>query len=680
MLKLHILQADYGDSLILEYGTAEAPRFLLVDGGPDEVYENSLRYVLEGIRDAGWSLELVVLSHVDEDHVMGLLDLFTHLQWQRTREEPETIAIAELWHNTFSRAYGEDTNARFNKLMRGTGPVRGYMAQSDRVSRSIAQGDELTKLAGKLGIGINQRFAPDSLITTDLVPDPILLGNLSLRIIGPTEENLTRLRKEWEKWLKKQEKRLRADDPRAVERAAMYADTSKPNRSSIMFLAEADGKSILFTGDGRGDHILDGLEQADLLDAGGRLHVDVLKLPHHGSYANVSAEFFEFVTADTYIISANGHHGHPNLETMQWLAEAAREQGRSIEILATNRPESVDEFVHTCDPADYTYGLSVMAEGAQEMVLDLASQAGSGPLLPIATGKSRSIVRGLPGRSPSKRRETMVKKALCVGINDYPYEGSDLNGCVNDALAWAELLVDHYDFAKADVKMLLDSEATRANILDGLMELLAGASAGDILVFTNSSHGTYVADFSGDEDKFDEALCPYDCADGLIIDDELRELFGNLPDDVHLTVISDSCFSGSVTRVAIGEMIPGVLLTPDDRRIRFLNPAVIAKAGELLENPWKAKRKRKEKYPESKMKDVLLSGCSDNEYSYDAFIQGKYHGAMTFHAIQAIAEAKYTLTYAQLGDRLTFLLDDAGYPQHPQVEGKLENKRRQLFT
>ena len=53
---------------------------------------------------------------------------------------------------------------------------------------------------------------------------------------------------------------------------------------------------------------------------------------------------------------------------------------------------------------------------------------------------------------------------------------------------------------------------------------------------------------------------------------------------------------------------------------------------------------------------------------------------MTFHAIQAIAKANYTLTYAQLGDILTFLVDDAGYPQHPQVEGKLENKRRQIFT
>ena len=143
----------------------------------------------------------------------------------------------------------------------------------------------------------------------------------------------------------------------------------------------------------------------------------------------------------------------------------------------------------------------------------------------------------------------MAKKALCVGINDYPYTGSDLNGCVNDAKAWAELLTAHYDFPSSDVTLLLDSQATKANVMAGLTALLAGAKSGDVLVFTNSSHGTYVADTSGDEPKYDEAMCPYDCATNLIVDDELREIFTALPKGVRLTVISDSCFSGSVTRV-----------------------------------------------------------------------------------------------------------------------------------
>ncbi len=65
----------------------------------------------------------------------------------------------------------------------------------------------------------------------------------------------------------------------------------------------------------------------------------------------------------------------------------------------------------------------------------------------------------------------MAKKALCVGINDYPGEGSDLNGCVNDAKAWAELLIKNFSFPSGSVKVLLDGQATKAAMLDGLKKL-----------------------------------------------------------------------------------------------------------------------------------------------------------------------------------------------------------------
>ena len=97
--------------------------------------------------------------------------------------------------------------------------------------------------------------------------------------------------------------------------------------------------------------------------------------------------------------------------------------------------------------------------------------------------------------------------------------------------------------------MLLDSQATRSSACwPSSTSLLAGRKKGDVLVFTNSSHGTYVADRNGDETRYDEAMCPYDMKKNLIVDDELRQRFANVPDGVRLTVISDSCFSGSVTR------------------------------------------------------------------------------------------------------------------------------------
>jgi len=271
----------------------------------------------------------------------------------------------------------------------------------------------------------------------------------------------------------------------------------------------------------------------------------------------------------------------------------------------------------------------------------------------------------------------MAKKALCVGINDYPYDGSDLKGCVNDARAWATLLIEHYDFAPEDVTLILDADATKDNMLSALRRLLTDAVEGDVLVFTNSSHGTYLADTSGDEARYDQALCPYDCAERLIVDDEMREMFTQLPNGVHVTVISDSCFSGTVTRVAVGEIIPGMAM-PDERRVRFLSPAL--RGDPVLENPWRATPKRREKYPESDMREVLLSGCNNKEYSYDARLGDSYHGAMTYHALQVIREAEYDLTYAELHERMVPMIDDAGYPQHPQLEGRTENKSRRIFS
>lgn len=271
----------------------------------------------------------------------------------------------------------------------------------------------------------------------------------------------------------------------------------------------------------------------------------------------------------------------------------------------------------------------------------------------------------------------MKKKAFCVGINDYPYDGSDLNGCVNDAQAWAELLIKHYDFPGKNVKILTDSQATKNNIMDGVKGLLADAKAGDVLVFTNSSHGSYIADKSGDEYKYDEIICPYDVADNVIVDDELRELFGNLSKGVSLTVISDSCFSGTVTRAAISENFPW-FKCPDDRHVRFLNPAL--RGDPVLDNPWKARPKSLEKYPEAKMKEILLAGCSDREYSHDAFFDGVYHGAMTYCALRAIRAANYQITYAQLISRICCAIEDAGYPQHPQLEGNRLNKKQPIFS
>lgn len=257
---------------------------------------------------------------------------------------------------------------------------------------------------------------------------------------------------------------------------------------------------------------------------------------------------------------------------------------------------------------------------------------------------------------------SQIKRALCVGLNDYPGTGNDLRGCVNDANAWANLLQNNFGFAAGETQMLLDAQATKQNILAGLQNLMAGAQAGDVLVYTNSSHGTYVADDSGDE-EYDEAVCAYD---ENILDDEYRAIFDTLPEGVNLTVIFDNCHSGSGTRL--------LDLTVQAKK-RFMEPTArgLPKLGENA-------KPRAGTLDEEQMKEVLLSGCLAEEVSWDVKIGDTFHGAMTFCAIQAISQASRQITYHELHLRLQQILDSQGYTQHPQLEGKAVNKDRQLFS
>nr|MBC7245293.1 hypothetical protein [Chloroflexota bacterium] len=366
MLKLRIVQAEYGDCFILEFGTPSQPRYILIDGGPAAIYERYLRGELQSIKTGGGKLDLAILSHVDNDHAIGLLDLFAELRSQRANGQPETIAIDALWHNAFRQALGDNVAIRLKMFLASAGVAAQAMTSTSMTIQGISEGHQLRQTAVILGIPVNPGFAHD-LICADDAPQPITMDNLVLHVVGPTNKNLEDLRKEWLAWLDKYGESIASGDPFL----AAMADRSIPNLSSIMVLAESDGKRILLTGDGRGDHLLQGLRQANLLDAKGRLHVDVLKVPHHGSDRNVSKTFFKNVTADKYVISANGMYGNPDLSTLIWIVETAKNQKRAIELVATNETPATEKLLQEYNPAKYGYRLTIMKRGKRSMRLTL---------------------------------------------------------------------------------------------------------------------------------------------------------------------------------------------------------------------------------------------------------------------------------------------------------------------
>jgi len=149
------------------------------------------------------------------------------------------------------------------------------------------------------------------------------------------------------------------------------------------------------------------------------------------------------------------------------------------------------------------------------------------------------------------------KRALCVGINNFKnFPSAALRGCVNDANDMEKLLKNLLGFQAVDIVKLTDTKATKTNIMKNLKEMVHGAKSGKYshIIFTMSSHGTQVPDLSGDEpDRVDEAFCPNDLAQNgddwdsnhIIVDDELRDLFIQIPEDVVLEVYLDTCHSGT---------------------------------------------------------------------------------------------------------------------------------------
>jgi metacaspase-1 len=254
------------------------------------------------------------------------------------------------------------------------------------------------------------------------------------------------------------------------------------------------------------------------------------------------------------------------------------------------------------------------------------------------------------------RDDDSMKYALCIGINDYPGTGSDLSGCVNDAGDWAEELTKR----GFDTEVMLDAEATGDAMRAGIRRRLAAAGSGDTVVLTYSGHGTWVRDDNGDEpDGRDEALCPYDIfTNGPLLDDELYDILCERQRGARVVMISDSCHSGSVARFA-----PSLRASTDT--VRFLPPAVFLSPNEAA----RAAKMPRVMAGRPRHAALLLSGCRDFEFSYDAHFGERPNGAFTYVALAALRELPAEATYRDWMASIARQLPSQDYPQTPGIDG-----------
>lgn len=335
MLTIELLPAAHGDALWIEYGSTSQTHRILIDGGPAHAYENGLRSRIATLNEQDRGLELMVITHIDADHIDGGLIL---LQERAALK----LGIGEVWFNGW--------------------PQISSHAGSRFLSRGALQGEFLGGLIDvdpALEESWNRQFGYHSVAVPNTGPLPVvrLAGGAQLTLLGPTEARLRSLRKRWAKEIddfppgdvsaalnrlaERREYRPPAmpPDTRGMAPARKFGDDSTvANGSSIAFVFEYEGAALLLTGDAHARSLSAALKRLAGERSVSRLRFDAVKLPHHGSMNNVSKAWLQRVDCDRWLISTNGAiFRHPDVETAQLIAACARRSGPKPTLLCNHQ-------------------------------------------------------------------------------------------------------------------------------------------------------------------------------------------------------------------------------------------------------------------------------------------------------------------------------------------------------
>jgi metacaspase-1 len=266
-----------------------------------------------------------------------------------------------------------------------------------------------------------------------------------------------------------------------------------------------------------------------------------------------------------------------------------------------------------------------------------------------------------------------MKKALLVGIN-YIGAENELRGCINDVNNMNNFLLS-IGYTQKNIIRLTDktvTKPTKKNIIDNLVKLINNAVAGDELFFLYSGHGTIVVDVSRDEveTRSDSAICPLDYSvNGVIVDDDIRSLLLPLKKNVKLTIVLDSCNSGTCCDLKYNYRDLSYN-RPKADMINYNSSQWVAKQALLLNN----------NYTDCTGDIYSISGSSDTQTSADTVINGKPSGALTGTLLNIFKSYNNILTWETLLKDLNCILKTTGYTQRPRLSsGKKLNLKVNVF-
>lgn len=353
-MKFTIFRSDKGDCLLL---TSDGGTRILADGGMSRAYS---KHVAPNLGNT--PIDLVYLSHIDQDHVAGILQFMDDTMAWRVHDYQKAQGLAttapkvkrpplakRIWHNAFHDQASENTGditrmlaASAELLAGGPGWMAAMAAEHGELAQSQKEAMQLVRRVSPAQLNIPVNLPNHKLMLVRSRRSTIRLGDLAIRVIGPFQTDLEILRDKWNDWLEankaavkklrdqgsKDEHAIGNEVPRLLRNMAITAETfgdrgsvTPPNLASLMLHIDEQGKSCVMTGDGHYLDILKGLKHQKLMNRrnGEGAHVTVLKGQHHLSEHNWHEDFAKAVTADHYIVCGNGMHANPDLGVVEML-------------------------------------------------------------------------------------------------------------------------------------------------------------------------------------------------------------------------------------------------------------------------------------------------------------------------------------------------------------------------
>ena len=360
MLTVELLPAGYGAAVLVTYGPADAPHRILIDGGQAQSFEA----VAARLRSFNGPIDLLVVTHVDTDHVGGAVRLLA------SKALPGRFRGS--WFNGFVHL----------------GAAKGMLGP--------IHGERLTALIVKSGLPWNEGWPwpPGSgepgiggpVVVRDQLPVMALPGGATATLLSPTPQKLVELLPVWEAVVERAGLR---PDVKATEEAEASVvapgllggvsladlaaldtddDRAEANGSSIAFVFEFEGVRVLLGADVHPDVLAAGLKAMAGPD-GGKVRLDACKLPHHGSKGNCTRAVVDLIDCPVWMISTNGRRfHHPDDEALARVIH-----GRNNPKLVWNyRSERFKAFTRDSPPATSGYSVDVPAEGSEGFTVRLA--------------------------------------------------------------------------------------------------------------------------------------------------------------------------------------------------------------------------------------------------------------------------------------------------------------------